>query len=150
MNRQFRSIVAFIALTAVISPAIAQAELSAETTQNHVLFQNGGTNLSSAAKEQIKMLGAVFNTPTMQSACVKLVGYSDQSGGTSANLRISLARAESVAAELREHLNQPERIELTEGLGAEGFLPEISPNDPRQRRVAIYARNCPNIEGGGS
>lgn len=131
-------------------PPIANAELSSETMQNHVLFQNGGTSLSTEAKEQIEMLGAVLNTPTMQDACLKLIGYSDQSGGRSANLRISQSRADRVAEELKEYLDRPERIETSVGIGATDFLPEILPTDPRQRRVAIFARNCLGIDGEGT
>lgn len=131
-------------------PPFANAELSSETKQNHVLFQSGGTSLSAEAREQIETLGAVLNTPTMQNACLKLIGYSDQSGGTSANIRISQARADRVAEELMEYLDRPERIETSVGSGATDFLPEILPTDPRQRRVAIFVRTCLGIDGDGS
>lgn len=121
---------------------MAHAELSAQTKQNHIIFASGGTVLDAAAMQQIEMLGQILNTPQMRDACIKLVGYSDQSGGAVVNQQISLQRANVVAAALGVHLVPTGRIAEIDGLGKLNYLPEISPTDPRQRRVAILARKC--------
>ena len=140
-----RTLCILIALAAVVGPvsSVAQTEMSAELRQNHVFFEAGGVRLSAEAEEQITALGAVFATDVMTGACVKLVGYSDATGGAAINQQISEERAQNVAAALADVLEDPARIMEVTGVGATEFLPEFAPTDRRQRRVAIFARDCP-------
>ena len=126
----------------LIAATPTSAELSAEVRQNHVLFTNGGSELDTVAIAQIRHLGQILNTPQLQGTCLKLLGYSDQSGGVLVNQEISLRRAEMVAQKLSIWLSNPNRIQVVEGYGAVDFLNEISIFDPHQRRVAIYLRDC--------
>lgn len=120
----------------------ANAEISAEIRQNHILFPNGGTQLDAAAVAQIDLLAKILQAPPLNSACLKLVGYSDASGGQSVNLAISKSRAEAVSAALSAEMGGGDRILETEGLGATDFLAELPATDRYQRRVAILARAC--------
>jgi len=123
-------------------PSIGMSELSAQAKQDHILFASGGSGLDSEARSQIAALGNILNVEPMNLACFRLVGYSDSSGGTAINLQISKARAEAVADALRQVLDRPSRIVEIDGLGASGYLTDVAPSDPRQRRVAIMARRC--------
>ena len=58
-----------------------------------VFFRKGGTQLDSAAREQLSKIAKILETPPMQQACLKLVGHSDSFGSATANLRLSQRRA---------------------------------------------------------
>ncbi len=118
------------------------ASVSDEIQQNHIFFTGGGARLDQSARDQIVTLGNILNSPLMNGACLKLVGYADATGGASVNRAISRSRAEAVAAALAERLDDLSRVQETDGVGASGFLTEVPSTDPHQRRVAIFAKDC--------
>jgi len=140
MRKFFRHLSAAFLL--VLGPTSISAEITNEIRQNHVLFTKGGSTLDEEAQTQISNLGQVLKASAMMNACLRLVGYSDASGGDAINRSISQERAESVAAALIEADINPLRIVEVEGAGAVDFLEAIAATDPSQRRVAIFARDC--------
>ena len=132
-----------LAAMLILFGAPAIADIDVETRQNHILFDQGGSQLAAPAKDQLGRLSQVLVTSPMDRACLRLVGYSDATGGDAINLSISKARADAVASYLSEQMGSSARILEVEGRGAIEFLTGISPTSPFQRRVAIFARDCP-------
>lgn len=114
----------------------------AELRESHVFFPAGGLDLDLVAQAQIALLGDILNIPVMAGACLHLVGHSDSSGSAAQNLRLSKQRAEVVADHLRPLLDDSRRIRSLEGKGEEEPLVGVDSRDPRNRRVAIWARSC--------
>ncbi|WP_412564458.1 OmpA family protein [Thalassobius sp. MITS945101] len=128
----------------VAGQAQRQTSMMAEAAlrESHVFFPAGGLDLDPVAQAQIALLGDILNIPVMARACLHLVGHSDSSGSTTQNLRLSKQRAEVVADHLRPLLDDGRRIRSLEGKGEEEPLAGVDSRDPRNRRVAIWARSC--------
>ena len=140
MNNYLKALV--LTATSIVGGFPLSADVSSEVRQNHILFSSGGTELDEDALTQIVLLGQILELPPLENACLKLVGYSDASGGQSVNRSISQTRAETVARALSAVLEDPGRIVETLGVGAADFLEELPKTDKHQRRVAIMARTC--------
>lgn len=90
------TIVAIVTIITVALAACAQPDLAGQ--RYAVYFQEGSANLDAAAKDSISIAAAwAVDHPT---AVVRVIGYADPEGSSEANLAISLARAQSVVAQL--------------------------------------------------
>lgn len=118
------------------------SEISPSQRDNHVFFLKGGSRLDPSEIQQIALLAAVLNTEAMQATCLHLVGHSDSSGATSANLALSEKRAEAVAEQLRARLQGGSRVMQVSGVGEAEPLDGFVPTSRYNRRVAILARTC--------
>ncbi|MBO9475422.1 OmpA family protein [Shimia sp. R10_1] len=116
--------------------------LDPEIRESHIFFKAGGTRLDDAAQLKIAKLIAVLDTSVLKSACIQLIGHSDTSGDRSANRALALSRAETIAAVLRDGLQDAERIESVVSSGETQPLPQINGSNPLNRRVEIRARSC--------
>lgn len=117
--------------------------LTPEMRDSTIFFTLGGSNLDAVAQQRLDLLADVLATDIAGMACLQLVGHSDTSGPAEPNRRIALARANAVAGYLRPKMDDPTRIEAVVTVGEDEPLPGVSGDDPVNRRVTIYARDCP-------
>ncbi|WP_294222163.1 OmpA family protein [uncultured Shimia sp.] len=125
------------------SPSSSPTALSNEVLESHIFFPQGGTSLNDDAQVQLAVLLSVLNTSVMQSACLRLIGHSDSSGGEDANKALALKRAETVAAALRDGLKDPSRIRTVGSAGEARPLSGLESTSVHNRRVEIQAKTCP-------
>lgn len=111
--------------------------------ENNVFFAQGGSRLDPKAREQIVLLGKLLESPAMARSCLRLEGHSDTSGSSQVNRDIARKRAETVNAALARQLANPGRILEVTSRGEETPLANLSNESPWQRRVTLWARNCP-------
>ena len=124
-------------------PSSAPNALSEEVLESHIFFPQGGASLNDDAQVQLAVLLSVLNTSVMQSACLRLIGHSDSSGGENANKALALKRAETVAAALRDGLKDPSRIRSVGSAGEALPLSGLESASVHNRRVEIQAKTCP-------
>ena len=128
----------------VEKPRAQSEEISAEFRENHIFFKSGGVVLDDDAKLQLAILVEVLKTPLMKGACLRLVGHSDTSGSGTRNMEIALQRAEAVAAVLERGLGDRKRILKVSSDGEAHPIAGIPSASPTNRRVEIWAKDCPN------
>lgn len=121
------------------------AEPTREMRQNSIFFTRSGTELSPGALLQIQRLAELLNSPAMQRVCLKLTGHSDSSGSNLVNMEIGAKRAAAVRNRLALLLNNANRIEVVQSLGEDSPLLGLNPGSVWQRRVTIWARDCPGF-----
>ncbi|WP_422049378.1 OmpA family protein [Shimia sp.] len=122
---------------------VVSTELSADILESHIFFAKGGTALDGDARLQLAALAAVLNAAPMQTACLRLIGHSDTSGGATANQALALKRAEVVAASLRASMADGSRIKEVVSMGETQPLDSLPGSSPLNRRVEIRAKTCP-------
>ena len=142
-TRPFPSALTVLAAGILAGTTTFAQDLPADLVESHVFFPAGGTELDATAAEQVARLARVLETSLMADACLKLVGHADTSGPADVNEAVAFDRAAAVAEALGAALAMPERIEVVASAGETEPLPQIPATDPRQRRVAILARHCP-------
>lgn len=120
-------------------------QLTDETRRNHVFFPAGGTTLDDSARAQLMELLALLIEPSMNSACLRLVGHSDRSGTAAANQILSMQRAQTVAAFLSAVLGDVRIAEIA-GAGFNEPLQDFAPSANENRRVAIFLGPCPALK----
>ena len=133
---------AAVALWFAFGPANAEPGLAPHSRASHVFFPQGGTQLDREADLSLKRLAQVLDSGVFSKTCIALLGYSDSSGSTAQNLKISEDRAWAVAERLAEYLHDPSRIKRIEGRGAQDFLNDVASTSPFQRRVAVRVKGC--------
>jgi len=138
----FLSILVLATFSSTNLDAFNLEDLSDQQRQDHIFFQNGGSEIDTAAKQQIQLLANVMDHTIMSNACIRLIGFSDATGGPDVNETISTQRAENVAELLRSLLSEPKRVEDVLGRGAVEFIEAAPPENPLQRRVRIEVRHC--------
>lgn len=132
------------------SPAFAQSgvvmESATETALNletdALFFRSGSTQLMPESATRIEALAVVLQTSLMSDTCLKLVGHSDTVGSEQANLSVSRKRAEYVRDQLLELLPESAGTIEVDAMGEAEPLPGMEGNDPRNRRVVIWAKKC--------
>lgn len=125
------------------SPSSSPTALSDEVLESHIFFPQGGASLNDDAQVQLAVMLSVLNTSVMQSACLRLIGHSDSSGGEDANKALALKRAETVAAALRDGLKDSSRIRTVGSAGEALPLSGLESTSVHNRRVKIQAKTCP-------
>lgn len=120
----------------------AQAVPDPEMRQNHVFFEAGGSKLDARAMAQLSVLAKVLNTSVMQNACIRLVGHSDSSGSAERNHQIAMERANAVATQLRNGLDDAARVREVRSEGEDRALEGFETTSRYNRRVEIFARTC--------
>ena len=147
-----------VALMSGCSPAMTQAEREAAIAQVEVvkgegtgvladigivsasMFAFDSTELNQEGKDTIQAYREKLGPELTEAFMVLIVGHTDTSGDEGHNMRLSLARADSVAEHLKSEGVDSSKIE-TLGLGPTS---PIASNDTREgrmqnRRVDIYA-----------
>lgn len=106
-------------------------------TLDRVYFSKGNAEMKPESETQIKNISAILRT--YPNAQVKIGGYTDNTGNTEINQKISAERANAVAQKMITNGVNKSRIE-NEGFGADHFV--CPPNDTEEckaqnRRVDI-------------
>ncbi|WP_353309110.1 OmpA family protein [Shimia sp. NS0008-38b] len=122
--------------------APSKGPVSAEVEESHIFFTRGGTSLDEGARAQLTALVAVLNTDLMRTACLRLIGHSDSSGGRATNDALALKRATTVGDVLRAGLDDPSRVREVISAGESQPLPDLPSVSPQNRRVEIRAKTC--------
>lgn len=123
-------------------------EPTQEMRQNNIYFAQGGDRLTPRSILQLQRLASVLNSPSMSHACIRLVGHSDSSGSDLINMEVGAKRAVAVRNQLALLLQDPSRIEETKSMGEASPQAEIPAESAWQRRVEIWARDCPGYSPG--
>lgn len=124
-------------------PIVPISEPTLNMRQSNVFFTQSGAELDSTALLQLQRLADLLNAPAMQNVCLKLTGHSDSSGSNLVNLEIGAKRAAAVKNRLALLLRNPARIEVVQSMGEDIPLPGLDGNSVWQRRVTLWARDCP-------
>lgn len=124
-------------------PSAPIGKLPARILESHVFFPKGGADLDRDAMVKLAQMIQILQTGPMQGACLRLIGHSDTSGSATVNKDISMKRAEAVADFLRSNLTEPTRVREIAAMGEEQPLENWPETNRMNRRVAIWARQCP-------
>lgn len=104
-------------------PAFAQSKCTRSSVANNwpnatiIQFDSGKTTLRPAEAQKIAATAKLAKSNYIQQVCVQ--GFADKQGNVAANQRLSLARAQAVAAQLRRNGVDPRTIAV-EALGEPG------------------------------
>ncbi|WP_238366762.1 OmpA family protein [Mesobacterium pallidum] len=120
-----------LAATLSLSAAAAQAQ---NTCAVSIFFPNGGAGLG---PQDIAVLDAYANS--YAPGPVTIYGYADATGGAAANLALSQARANAVAARL---MARGMAVSTAAGRGETTLPGTTGPTDPANRRVEVGTTNC--------
>ncbi|MDR1871324.1 MAG: OmpA family protein [Deltaproteobacteria bacterium] len=103
----------------------------------NILFEFDKDVLTSEARGVLNTLGRAITSNELSGDSFRLEGHTDAKGGYDYNMDLSRRRALSVQRYLMERFNIPSSRLATEGLGESRPLPNIDPEDGRNRRVEI-------------
>lgn len=120
------------------------AALPEHMLQDHIFFVRGGKKLDPFAKHRLDMLASALRAPLFENTCLRFIGHSDIGGDADANLALSLVRAEVVHEYLEAQLGPSMPKSWVEGHGETDPLPSLDASDALNRRVTLWARDCPN------
>jgi outer membrane protein OmpA-like peptidoglycan-associated protein len=103
---------------------------------DRLLFETGSATLKPESQEQLKNVAAILKA--YPSVKVKIGGYTDNTGDSAANLKLSQERAANVRAALVNLGVAPDRVSA-EGFGEQFPVADNSTEDGRQmnRRIAL-------------
>lgn len=130
-----KSLILAAALT--LSGVAAQAQNACAVS---IFFPNGGAGLSA---QDAAVIDAYANA--YAPGPVTVTGYADATGGAAANLALSQARANAVAARLSA---QGVAIASATGRGETTLPGTAGPTDPANRRVELGTTNCTSARRG--
>jgi phosphate transport system substrate-binding protein len=102
-------------------------------------FDRGSTDLDTRALSDLQRMVAVMQRPEYASRSLLLLGFSDATGGDSANLTLSRQRADTVAGQLRA---RGLHVEAIRGFGPRMPVADDSNDEGRERnrRVEVWLR----------
>lgn len=110
----------------------------------YIHFAFGSDDLTPDYQSHLSRLSDVLSSSDLANLCLKLVGHTDAVGSTQFNDNLSERRARTVRLYLVGAMNFDEARIVTDGVGESELLPNISGEDPRNRRVEILARDPEN------
>jgi OOP family OmpA-OmpF porin len=123
-------------------PQAVSESLPAASRIDNVFFRGGGTDLDDAARRQLDSLVGLLESVPMQGLCLHLAGHADGIGPPDANVRLSVARADTVATYLKGRLRDPGRVIGTSGRGSGEPLEGVSADSSLNRRVTVLVGRC--------
>ncbi|UQZ88216.1 hypothetical protein C4J81_02910 [Deltaproteobacteria bacterium Smac51] len=103
----------------------------------NVLFDFDKDTLTSRARTTLNILGRAMTSPELSGAVFRLEGHTDAVGSYAYNLDLSRRRAHSVQRYLMENFKIPSNRLIPAGFGESVPLPNIDPEDGRNRRVEV-------------
>ncbi|MDR1578228.1 MAG: OmpA family protein [Deltaproteobacteria bacterium] len=103
----------------------------------NILFEFDKDVLTPEAQATLDTLGKAITSQELANSTFRLEGHTDAKGSYDYNIDLSQRRSRSVQRYLMEHFNLPSRRLPTDGLGESRHLPNIDPEDGRNRRVEI-------------
>lgn len=101
-------------------------------------FETGSAVISPASDKQVKNIGAILKAyPKVK---IKIGGYTDNTGDSLANVKLSQSRADAVTTKLKE--TAVSQLDAAEGYGPAHF---VAPNDTEEnkkknRRISINVK----------
>jgi outer membrane protein OmpA-like peptidoglycan-associated protein len=103
----------------------------------NILFEFDKDVLTPEARDVLNTLGRAMTSPDLSGSTFRLEGHTDAKGTYEYNLDLSRRRAVSVQRYLIERFNISSTQLPIDGLGESQPLPNIDPEDGRNRRVEI-------------
>ncbi|MEN8446853.1 MAG: phosphate ABC transporter substrate-binding/OmpA family protein, partial [Cyanobacteria bacterium J06555_13] len=103
--------------------------------RGQVSFNRSSAQLTPEGKETLNQLASELQTFNEETTAIRVIGHTSRSGNAQLNLKLSQARAATVAQQLQDFgikLNV-----LSEGKGFSEPLPNVSPEDPSNQRTEI-------------
>jgi OOP family OmpA-OmpF porin len=100
-------------------------------------FKTNSTELTTAAREQLAVVGKALNTERLAPLSFQVVGHADPRGNPQANQRLSEGRAASVRIYLVQEQNVGQSRLTSLGKGDREPLNRDNPAAPENRRVQI-------------
>ncbi|MEM6311160.1 MAG: OmpA family protein [Pseudomonadota bacterium] len=110
----------------------------------YIHFAFGSDDLTPDYQAHLSRLSDVLSSSDLANLCLKLVGHTDAVGSAQFNDVLSQRRARTVRLYLVGAMNFDGGRIITDGVGESELLPDISGEDPRNRRVEILARDPEN------
>lgn len=109
-----------------------------------IQFAFGSFSIEPDYADHIKRLGTVLSSDAMSNTCIRVTGHTDTVGSEDYNKGLGQKRALLVATQLAElgKIN-PERIQIASA-GETRPLPDISGDDPLNRRVEFSTKEAKN------
>lgn len=103
-------------------------------------FETGSSTVTAASSKQVDNIAAILKA--FPSAKIKIGGYTDNTGDSTANVKLSQARADAVLAKLKASGTDAKQLAGAEGYGPTHF---VAPNDTEEnkiknRRISINVR----------
>jgi len=114
-----------------------QNQISDIIKSHRITFYRGSRHITLSSKKTLKRVAKLIDE--IPDAKVIVKGYTDASGGATANKTLSLKRAKVVKRYLEQLGVESERIEAI-GFGEENLIDTKNPNSPINRRVEIEVR----------
>ena len=102
-------------------------------------FETGSSIITAASLKQVQNIAAILKAfPKVK---IKIGGYTDNTGDSAANVKLSQSRADAVSGKLKE-LGSEKQLDGSEGYGPTHF---VAPNDTEEnkkknRRISINVR----------
>ena len=102
-------------------------------------FETGSATITAASMKQVQHIAAILKAfPKVK---IKIGGYTDNTGDSLSNVKLSQERADAVSARLKES-GHSSQLEAAEGYGPTHF---VAPNDTddnkkKNRRISINVR----------
>lgn len=102
-------------------------------------FETGSATITPASLKQVQNIAAILKA--FPKVNIKIGGYTDNTGDSTANVKLSQSRADAVFAKLKE-LGSEKQLDGAEGYGPAHF---VAPNDTEEnkrknRRISINVR----------
>ncbi|MDR3203168.1 MAG: OmpA family protein [Deltaproteobacteria bacterium] len=110
----------------------------------NILFDFDKDTLTNEARSVLNTLGKVMTSKELVGSRFRLEGHTDAKGSFEYNMDLSRRRALSVQRYLTENFDLSSDQLPTEGLGESRPLPNIDPEDGRNRRVEIVNLSTSN------
>ncbi|MDR1044676.1 MAG: OmpA family protein [Candidatus Adiutrix sp.] len=103
----------------------------------NILFEFDRDTLTARARQTLNILGQAMSSRELAGATFRLEGHTDAVGGFNYNMDLSRRRANTVQRYLAENFGFSSRQLIPEGHGESRPLPNIDPEDGRNRRVEV-------------
>jgi outer membrane protein OmpA-like peptidoglycan-associated protein len=103
----------------------------------NILFEFDSDVLTSQDKKTLDILGRAMTSKELAGAAFRLEGHTDAVGKFEYNLELSQRRASAVQRYLLENFGLADNQLVAEGWGEARPLPNIDPEDGRNRRVEV-------------
>jgi outer membrane protein OmpA-like peptidoglycan-associated protein len=103
-------------------------------------FETGSSTVTAASSKQVDNIAAILKA--FPSVKIKIGGYTDNTGDSTANVKLSQARADAVLEKLKASGTSAKQLAGAEGYGPTHF---VAPNDTEEnkiknRRISINVR----------
>lgn len=120
-----------------LGAALGPGDAGAPRVALNILFEFDRDVLTSRATITLDILGQAMSSPELAGSVFRLEGHTDAVGGYDYNMDLSRRRAHAVQRYLSEEFGiAPDRL-IAAGLGETRALPNIAPEDGRNRRVEV-------------